>query len=297
MGSKLCIAGVIFDFPEPLGRIPINEYFRPFWQDNPAADLSVTVSSINSSDALTGTDSHAAGTFCIWFEDTVLWAVKRNEQGVPLWKLSGSNEMSEYALSYNSAAFDRYYFSVEDLLCKDPGLLMLVLALHARGGLVMHGAAAELEGHGILCVGRSGIGKSTIARILHRRGANILCDERPVVRRVTRPTDKPARPVVYGTPWPNDGGLACNGKVPLNRIYFLEQGPANRIIPLARTAAATRFVQFATILWDHPDLFDPGLETVEALLAEVPAAVLSFKPDEEVGDVIRQDLASDREII
>ena len=301
MTLQLNIADVLVDLPKGIKNIPINENFQTFWSDRPECDINVNLSHVESDELLNTLDVLPDESFKIWFDGALLHALKRNATGVPLWSLEAMNEeMSEYRASYNPVGFDKYYYSRDDLICKELGLLILVLSLHARGGLVFHGSASILEGNGILCVGRSGIGKSTISRILHNQGAKVLCDERPVVRLMPsiREEDKEIQtPFLYGSPWPNDGGLALNDKAPLRRIYFLEHGLDNRITPLSAKESSTRLIQCANVLWEHPKLLDPCLQTIEALLANVPTAVLSFKPDEEVVEVIRQDLATERVIV
>jgi hypothetical protein len=49
--------------------------------------------------------------------------------------------------------------------------------LHQRGYLVLHGASAVINGKGVLITGKSGIGKSTLAAVLHKKGYPILADD------------------------------------------------------------------------------------------------------------------------
>lgn len=49
--------------------------------------------------------------------------------------------------------------------------------LQQRGYLVLHGACMVIDGKGILLTGRSGVGKSTLAAALNRRGHPLLTDD------------------------------------------------------------------------------------------------------------------------
>ena len=46
-----------------------------------------------------------------------------------------------------------------------------------HGNLTLHGSALEKDGHAIVCMGRSGAGKSTTAYILMRQGWKLLADD------------------------------------------------------------------------------------------------------------------------
>ena len=168
-----------------------------------------------------------------------------------------------------------------------------MLRLREQGGLVLHGAAAEVEGQGILCVGVSGTGKSTLARLLDAAGATVLTDERPVLRQWPAPAAGRAPSAafrVYGSPWPSSAGFAREAWAPLRRIYFIEHGETDRMTPLSPRDAVSRLIHVATIPWQDPILLDPCLATIDALLTALPCAVLSFRPTPAVVDLIRDDL-------
>lgn len=54
--------------------------------------------------------------------------------------------------------------------------------LHQRGDLVLHGSAVEWNGEAVVFLGRSGVGKSTLATAFKRRGHAVLTDDLCVVR-------------------------------------------------------------------------------------------------------------------
>ncbi len=105
------------------------------------------------------------------------------------------------------------------------------------GGALLHAALLAYEGRGFLVAGRSGVGKSTAAS------------------RVPPPWEAPADETVLvvrapdgrwmAHPWPNWGRLAVEGTgswevqraVPVEGVFFLEQGARDEALPLGRGRA------------------------------------------------------------
>jgi len=117
--------------------------------------------------------------------------------------------------------------------------------LHQRGLLPLHGSAIEVAGGAVAFVGPSGVGKSTIAAALARRGYRVMADDvTPVSLEGGAPTVLPGYPQLkiwadsaeklgerteelrrvrtqlekYGLPV---GELYCATPVPLRRVYVL----------------------------------------------------------------------------
>ena len=224
--------------------------------------------------------------------------VRRNRTGRAIWRIRTSSSFCSADIDWDEMLFMDYYQSYEKAWKSGLGMTVVMLGLLNKNGLLFHGAAVELDEQGAMFVGACGRGKSTISKLLHEAGALVLTDERPAIHgNAINDVGRPSRFDVYGTPWPSSAGFYANAKAGLKKIYFLEHGTENTIKPLSLYDALSKLLDVALVPWQIPELFDPCLKTVETLLANVPAAVLSFKPDEEVVDVIRKDLAADREIL
>jgi hypothetical protein len=152
-------------------------------------------------------------------------------------------------------------------------------------GLLVHGRGAELHGcgivdasgRGLLFVGQSGAGKTTMAMLWQNvTGARILSDDRIIVRRVGGELR------IYGTPWHGEAELADPGSAPLAGVFFLEHGGTNVLFPLRGAPAAARLLACGfPPFWDRGGL-DFTLAFFAAMASEVPCHELRFVPDGRV---------------
>jgi hypothetical protein len=161
---------------------------------------------------------------------------------------------------------------------------LLLQGLLARGrGAEIHGCGVtDGSGRGLLFVGQSGAGKTTMARLWEGvPGITVLSDDRVILRRVGGGF------AMYGTPWHGEAALAESASATLAGVFFLEHAAANALLPLRGAAAATRL--FAC---GFPPFFDRAgldftLDFLGDLVAEVPCHELRFAPDSRVVDLVK----------
>ena len=162
--------------------------------------------------------------------------------------------------------------------------ILLARILADREGCYLHSSGVILDGNGLLFVGHSDAGKSTIATML-RGKTELLCDDRNIVRRLTEGYK------VYGTWSHGDLPDVSPSSAPLKAILFLEQAPENRLIPLDNRKEITRRLlaclikPFETTAW-----WDKTLSLVEKMAREVPCYVLKFDKSGDVVDLIGDEL-------
>jgi hypothetical protein len=139
-----------------------------------------------------------------------------------------------------------------------------VVALRAvwSGGVLIHGALAELRGAGVILAGKSGAGKSTACRRLPPPW-NALCDDTCLVARDTRDGYQ-----VH--PWPSASVLLgadrsappdISRSLPVKAVCMLEQAPADGIRPVGPGEAACLLAETAAqALLLLPERMDPDGE-------------------------------------
>jgi len=160
---------------------------------------------------------------------------------------------------------------------------LLIIQLLAQGkGVLFHACGADDNGEGVLFVGSSGAGKSTMARLWGGLpGVTLLSDERVVVRRDGN------RFVAHGTPWAGEVGVASPASVPLRGVFVLEHGPANGLHSLSHSAAIAELWRcLFPSFWDRAGIAF-ALDFLAELTEAVPCHRLQFIPDHSAVDFVR----------
>jgi len=161
--------------------------------------------------------------------------------------------------------------------------ILLMHALADHGGMIVHAAGAVLGRSGCVLAGRSGRGKSTVARRLaDADGTRVLSDDRIVIRAGQQGWH------MFGTPWPGDAGMAANAAAPLAALFFLEHAATDRAPRLEAREALDRLLPVSSIPWYDKALLPSVLDTCEQLLASVPAHALQLRRDAPVAALLRE---------
>lgn len=183
---------------------------------------------------------------------------------------------------------------------------VLTVSLLSQGrGVELHGLGIKYKGRGILFTGNSGAGKSTLAGLWQQRpGVTILSDDRLIVRRrsardtlenchakVSRETKAEAESFyLFGTPWHGDAGVCAYGGVSLDRILILRQAPANQLVRLSASEAATALlVRCFPTFWDASGM-EFTVDLIGCIAANIPCYELQFRPEPEALDTAIEGL-------
>jgi hypothetical protein len=175
---------------------------------------------------------------------------------------------------YSSRPLDPLVFPV--------GELLMINFLALNRGVILHSCGIEIDGEGILFVGISGAGKSTLAHLWDEAGAEVLSDDRIIVRK------KGAQFWMYGTPWHGDASFASPRGVTVERVLFLRHGQENSIEEIKGIDAVSRLLTCSfPPHWDA-DAMHFTLEFLADVATNVPCHELKFVPDSGVTNFIRE---------
>lgn len=157
-------------------------------------------------------------------------------------------------------------------------LLILVFNTHAvqRHMIQIHSSMIDYCGKGLLFLGPSGIGKTTMAELWNQyRDALIINGDMNFVQ------DTGDEFIGWGTPWHGSSPYCENTSVPVHALILLKQAPENSI----RELTGFEKVQLVSNNIIYPTWLENGmelcLETLDHLLTALPVYELSCRPDED----------------
>ncbi|MHB1055972.1 MAG: hypothetical protein ACYC0K_08995, partial [Thermoleophilia bacterium] len=149
-------------------------------------------------------------------------------------------------------------------------------------GIEVHSCGIDDNGGGILFLGVSGAGKSTMSKQWDQEeGVTVLSDDRIII------TPRDGNFWIHGTPWHGDAGLADPAGVPLKAVFFIEHAETNNAGRLGPGQVASRILarSFPTF-WNKEGMqFTAGLATEIAL--GVPGYELGFVPEQAAVEYVR----------
>jgi len=167
-------------------------------------------------------------------------------------------------------------------LMRPLGELLVVNRLATGRGVMLHASGVVDRGKGLVFVGPSESGKTTMASLWERsRRATVLSDERVIIRKHGDGFR------AYGTPWPGSLLSLSADPVPLNNVFLISHAKENSVrcdepAALVGDLLSQAFLPF----WDQEALARV-LATCEELVTAVDARRLGFVNDDSIITFIR----------
>ncbi|SMO72737.1 hypothetical protein SAMN06265379_1065 [Saccharicrinis carchari] len=159
------------------------------------------------------------------------------------------------------------------------GSLLMLYLMQRKKGLLIHASAVAVDGKAFLFTGVSGIGKSTMARLWRECGAQILNDDRLVLRPFEDEVRVYNNPMPYYAQHPREASLKA--------IFLLKQSPQNYIQPLGGVLAYSRVLGNFIQQFYQQQMVQNHLGLVEEVLNKVKVYEVGFKPDHDIVAMIK----------
>lgn len=159
--------------------------------------------------------------------------------------------------------------------------ILLARVLADRQACYLHSSGIKIDGQGLLFVGHSEAGKSTMLKMLRGSG-EILCDDRNIVR------CWPDGFKIHGT-W-SHGELpdVSPTDAPLRAILFLEKAATNELIPITvKMERISRLLSHVVRPLVDAGWWEKILSLTDQIAEEIPAYRLRFNKDGEVRKLLQ----------
>jgi hypothetical protein len=165
-----------------------------------------------------------------------------------------------------------------------------LVVLDNRSALVMHASAVERHGEAFVFCGRSGAGKTTAAFLSRDAGARVLAEDMVCVGGL----DRDVAPELLTLPfWQTAGTVTVPERLPVRRIFALEQAPVDAVAPLAYGAQVRVLSSAASIGVRARPFMEAALDLSCRLAERVPVKLLRFRKSPDFWSAIDDDLKGD----
>lgn len=174
-----------------------------------------------------------------------------------------------------------------NLYCVDSFLRVLFSLLLAReGGVLLHAASLKIGDRALIAVGRSGAGKTTLAR---QGFSCVLSDELVAVTRNGRPGSF----VAHGTPfWGEFVAGRVQDRAEVEAVYVLWKGATDSVQAISQTQAAMELLGCTFFFGPAEHAADVLDFCVDLAQAKVAGALL-FKPSPDVVGYLEDRMGHD----
>lgn len=176
------------------------------------------------------------------------------------------------------------YFPVKKA---DSAKSVLLAAIYSKlcfyNVLLCHASLIDFNGHGILFVGPSGIGKTTQAEIWRKfNNAEIINGDKAFLKVENNNL------VGYGLPWKGSSEYCLNKSVKIDAVIVLKQAKRNFIRKLSETEKLSLFVPHLFLPhWDE-NCMEAALKTLDKTVNLAQVFLLECLPDKEAVSLVEK---------
>lgn len=178
-------------------------------------------------------------------------------------------------------------WNISDIIYDFLQVLLINYFARRNQGIFTHSVGIkDVDGSGLLFAGKSGAGKSTTARLWHKRSkAMVLNDDRIIVRKHN------GRFFIYGSPWHGEFSDYLDSRIesaPFEKLFFIHHSPKNTIREISRKEAfSLLYPALFPAFWDKHCLENTA-SFCEDLVKNVSCHSLGFVNNEKVINFVRR---------
>lgn len=155
--------------------------------------------------------------------------------------------------------------------------LVLYYLTAMKGAVMIHASAVNAGGRGWIFSGRSGRGKTTLARLFDNRGVEVIHDDRVILAK------KDGSWFIYSTPvYRND----VPRSVKLDHIWLIDHGKSNMSVPLNGAIASAMVLSNCIQQNWSAEMTKALLLQIEDITGSVSVSKLDFMPDTTICDYL-----------
>lgn len=180
-----------------------------------------------------------------------------------------------------------WVWSITDIIYDFLQVLLINYFAHKKEGIFTHAVGIkDLDGKGLIFLGKSGAGKSTIARLWHKNSkAMVLNDDRIIVRRSN------GRFFIHGSLWHGEFSDYLKSRIesaPLEKLFFIHHSLKNKVKRISEKEAFNLFYPalFPTF-WDK-DSLENIISFVWDLIKVVPSYSLGLVNNKRVIEFVKK---------
>ena len=287
---NLNIANYVISFKsEPDGLDLVSgERFRSFLSNNDNFDILITVHS-----GIYMLPSEAVKVFDAPYVEEIngirikksykFWSIHKSNDVLFMettFPLSSEKKSAILKFSFSAKEWDLWFDGAgkeaDPLEYPLDGLILYYLTA-INSDIMIHASGVNHEGHGYLFSGVSGKGKTTMAKLWDNAGAQVIHDDRLIIRN-TGDGYKMFNTPVYNNDEPKESML--------DRIFLIEHGKKNDIIPVSGAAAVSMVMANCIQHNWNQEMVSRLIDSVTTLCNAVPVVRLPFLPDRNIIDMI-----------
>ncbi len=180
-----------------------------------------------------------------------------------------------------------FVWEISDIIYDFLQVLLINYFAHKKEGIFTHAVGIkDLDGKGLIFLGKSGAGKSTAARLWYKNSkAMVLNDDRIIVRKLN------GKFFIYGSPWHGAFSDYLKSRIesaPLERLFFIHHSLKNKAKRISEKDAFNLFypASFPTF-WDK-DSLENIISFAWDLIKSVPCYSLGFVNNKRVIEFVRK---------